>query len=92
MRIVRDGYVPNDGLREMFVVHPMTAGEVAARCGWYRANGDADATKVKRCLGINPSVVYRNGEKKRYPNEQISEKNAKLIAEAMGFFPVECGF
>jgi transcriptional regulator with XRE-family HTH domain len=75
----RIGKVPIDKLRAAFEASGLTAAEVARRMGWFDGRC-ADSARVKRALGIYPSIS--NG--RRSPRRMIDAETAGLLAEAIG--------
>jgi hypothetical protein len=79
----RPGKVPVAPLREAFGWSPLTAADVARDLGWWDSSGSADASRVKRTLGINLDSAH--GHRSR--RTMIDAETARLIAEAIGVSP-----
>lgn len=75
----RPGKVPLDKLRGAFDASGLTATEVARRMGWLDGRSP-DGARVKRALGIYPSI----SRGRRSPRRLIDAETAGLLAEAIG--------
>ena len=81
--------VPNDQIREAFLRSGLSASEVAIRCGWYIGGNqtEGDSTKVRRALGIAPSISVTKYDRYRRTQMTVSEADAVLILRAIDVAP-----
>lgn len=87
----RPGKVDNELLREAFVASCKQAADVARTVGWLCSKDDGrwvygDGSRVKRTLGILPTVAGHGGSQFR---RMIDAEVAEVLAEAIGVAPWE---
>lgn len=87
----RPGKVDNALLREAFVASRKKAADVARTVGWLCSKDDGrwvygDGSRVKRTLGILPTVAGHGGSQFR---RMIDAEVAEILAEAIGVAPWE---
>jgi len=83
MRAIREGYVPNQPIREAFLRSGLTTYDVALFCKWVKGKQKSpDTTRVERYLGLKAMKGVRF-------NVSIAEHNALKIIEALNLDPVD---
>lgn len=81
--------VPNETLRARVTEAGIPLAEIASRCGWKRANGKSDDTRVRVLLGLK--LVPCTSSDKRYPRRAMPYTDALAICRALHVAPREVG-